>query len=111
MLHGAFDLKAKLSAGCVWKRSLMFGGDAGFYFRAGSCGKIRIPLQVWSPWFEKPDSIHKDAQKSLSETRVIAQMIKESLLTKLFIIIPLGKSRFSLSPRLSIFLSSEDYRQ
>lgn len=89
----------------------MFGGDAGFYFRDGSCGKIRIPLQVWSPWFEKPDSIHKDPQKSLSETRVIAQMIKESLLTKLFIIKPLGKSRFSLSPRLSIFLSSEDYRQ
>lgn len=64
----------------------MFGGDAGFYFRADGSGKIRIPLQVWSPWFGKPDSVLKDAQKSLSKTKVIDQMMKESPLTKLFII-------------------------
>lgn len=82
----------------------------GLFWENGG-GKIRIPLQVWSPWVEKPDSIHKDAQKSLSKTRVITQIIKESSLTKLFIIKPLEKVGYLVFPPLSIFISSEDYRQ
>lgn len=55
----------------------------------------------------------QDAQKSLSKTKVIDQMIKESRLTKLFIIKPLEKVGylFFFYIPLSIFLTSEDYRQ
>lgn len=66
---------------------------------------------MWSPWVEKPDSIQKVAQKSLSKTRVIAYIIKESSLTKLFIIKPLEKVGYLVFPHLNIFISFGDYRQ